>query len=145
LVDPARLQPVPLPSWSIGATVTAAIASRASASLNFAAENLRPLSPIDATAERLSNGDLALSWTRRSRRGFAWVDGVDAPLGETREQYRIVVSGSGDAVELRSTETQVTIPGATLSLLGSGAAMVEVQQIGDFAASVPTQLIVDLS
>ncbi len=50
---------------------------------------LRPLAPVHLRAKRQSNGDVRLSWVRRTRiDGDAW-DLVDVPLGETSEAYRV--------------------------------------------------------
>lgn len=59
---------------------------------------LRPLSPVHL-AVREVNGDVTLSWVRRTRiDGDSW-QGIDVPLGETTESYEIVVLSSG--VEIR--------------------------------------------
>jgi hypothetical protein len=52
---------------------------------------LRPLSPVHGQQKILSNGDRSFSWIRRSRSGFDWLDGIDAPLAETSEQYRLTI------------------------------------------------------
>lgn len=44
-----------------------------------------------------------IRWTRRSRNGWSWIDGADAPLGEETERYRLVIApsvGSTRTVEL---------------------------------------------
>jgi hypothetical protein len=86
-----------------------------------------------------------ISWTRRSRRGFAWIDGTDAPLGETREQYSVAISGSLGTVELTSVEPNLTVPAATAASVGPGLASIAVRQIGDFAASRPAELTINFS
>ncbi len=48
---------------------------------------LRPLSPVHPRATALPDGSLELDWTRRARGGWAWLDGVDAPLHEQVESY----------------------------------------------------------
>lgn len=70
---------------------------------------------------------------------------VDAPLGEMREQYRVDISGAGGSIESISDEPSLTIAANDLSTLGSGAAMVEVRQMGDLAISPPAQLSIALS
>jgi hypothetical protein len=85
-----------------------------------------------------------LRWTRRSRNGFAWVDDVDAPIGESREQYSVTVFGPISELVLTLTEPNLFIAAADLAPLGSGPAIIEVQQIGDWAASRPTQISIDL-
>lgn len=58
-------------------------------------EAVRPPSPAHLRAERLPNGDLALSWVRRSRAGWVWLSGSDTPLGEETEAYRLTLAGEG--------------------------------------------------
>lgn len=144
-IKTASLQSVMLPGWSIGATVAATVTGGNGASIGFGAEGLRPPSPVNLAAERLSSGDLMIRWTRRSRQGFAWVDGTDAPLGEAREQYSVAITGSLGAIELTSDQSNVVVPGMTVASVGAGLASIEVRQIGDFAASHPAQLVINLS
>lgn len=66
-----------------------------------------PLAPVHLAAVGSVGTGFALSWVRRSRLGWAWVDGVDAPLGEEREAY--LVSVHAGALLLRSAE--VAVPG----------------------------------
>jgi hypothetical protein len=80
-----------------------------------------------------------LSWIRRSRRGWAWLDEIDAPLGESREAYRVIVTGPLGSIELEAVTPQLKIPASALAAVGSGEASVEVRQIGDFAASRAAQ------
>ena len=48
-----------------------------------------------------SDGRYDLSWIRRSRAGWPWIDGVDAPLGEDREAYRLTIQPDGGAARAR--------------------------------------------
>lgn len=50
---------------------------------------LRPLAPVHLQAQFTGSGDLMLKWKRTSRAGFAWLDGVEAPLAEEREAYHV--------------------------------------------------------
>ena len=50
------------------------------------AEALRPPGPVHLRAIETPAGDLAISWVRRSRLGWAWTDGADTPLGEEAER-----------------------------------------------------------
>ncbi|HEX9965953.1 MAG TPA: phage tail protein [Allosphingosinicella sp.] len=58
-------------------------------------EAMRPPAPVHLRAEALANGDLALSWVRRSRSGWVWPSGSDTPLGEESESYLLTLSGPG--------------------------------------------------
>jgi hypothetical protein len=145
LLQPGALQAVSLPSWSLGAAVNATVSGGTGASINFAGEALRPPFPVNLAAELQSDGSLVLSWTRRSRQGFAWLDGIDAPLGEAIEQYSVGVSGSAAAIELQSDQTGLVVPASAVAGLGAGPVTVEVRQIGDFAASHPAQISLIIS
>ena len=102
---------------------------------------LRPLSPVRLSASRTDEGVL-LSWTRRSRDGFAWRDGVDAPLAEEREAYRITTSG-GSLV----TDSEV---GSPEWLMPAGIAEPDtvvtcvVRQLGSAGLSDPSAITVTI-
>ncbi len=145
MLKSGTLQPIALPNWSIGATLSVGAAGTTSTSIPFFGESLRPLAPVNLSSERQGTGELLLRWTRRSRDGFAWLDGIDAPLGEASEQYRVKLNGVGGALELTSMESLLTIAAADLAALGVGAATLEVQQIGDVAASRAARLNLILS
>jgi hypothetical protein len=139
------VQPIVLPSWSLGATVSATTAGGSGAPIQFAGEALRPPSPVNLVVDQQADGGLLLQWTRRSRQGFAWVDGIDAPLGETREQYRVAVTGSSGSIELDLDQPLAAVAAALVDTLGVGPATVEVRQIGDRGASRPAVLTTNLS
>lgn len=66
-----------------------------STSLTITSERrgLRPLSPAHLRAERLENGDIELSWIRRTRiDGDLW-EVLDVPLGEESEEYLVSILG----------------------------------------------------
>jgi hypothetical protein len=145
LLESPALQPIQLPAWSIGAEVAATIVGGTGAAITFMAEGLRPPSPVHLTAQIQPGGDLVIGWTRRSRDGFAWVDGVDAPLGESTEQYRILVTGVVGTIDAVADQPNLTVASSDLAAAGAGEASIEVTQIGDFAASHPAQISISLS
>ena len=144
LLDNNSIRPISLPVWARGSTITATDTKGSTASLIFAAESARPLAPTSLTAEVETSGDLVLSWTRRSRSGFAWVDEVDAPLGESREQYSVTMSNPSASLGLTAAEPSLIVGASALAALGSGTVMIEVRQLGDWAASRASQLTIDL-
>jgi len=144
LIDSGAIQAVPLPSWSVGADVTATAPDGAATSATVTAEFLRPPAPVGLAASFDPSGNLTLSWTRRSRMGFAWVDEIDSPLGESAEQYRLKFTGSAGEAEFVSEQPSLIVPAASVAALGTGPAEIEVRQIGDFAASRPAQLSITL-
>ena len=129
----------------MGSTVVVAGPGATSVSALYAGEGLRPPPPVNLSAARRADGSLDLAWTRRSRLGFAWVDEVDAPLGESREQYRVNVVGVAGSLELLADGPILSIASAGVTAFGSGAATIEVRQIGDFAVSRAVSITITLS
>ncbi|MGN6058017.1 MAG: hypothetical protein ACTHOI_05480 [Sphingomicrobium sp.] len=81
--------------------------------------------------------EVGLSWTRRSRKGFAWTDEIDAPLGESTEQYRVTLAGAQGSAEFDVGEPELVIAATVLAEIGTGPITIEVRQVGDAAASRP--------
>jgi hypothetical protein len=98
-------------------------------------EALRPPSPVHLTATRREDNGLDITWVRRSRLGWAWLDSVDAPLGETIERYHVRLSGTSGVIEFDSAVSSASISAAEGTSLGAGSCVITVSQIGDFAAS----------
>jgi len=70
----------------------------------FAGNGLRPLSPCFLRAQDQSDGSTELTWIRRTRiDGDTW-EGIDVPLGEDSQVYRIRVL-RGDTVLREATVT----------------------------------------
>lgn len=64
---------------------------------------------------------------RRSRNGWRWIDRVDAPLGEEREAYRVLLRQSDGTVRTVMTEAPTIV--VARADRADGAA-VHVSQIG---------------
>jgi hypothetical protein len=141
LIEPGSLQPIRLPRWVRRSAVAASvIGSGEAADVILSAESLRPLAPAGLRATVLGNGDVELRWTRRSRSGWAWLDEVDVPIGEEREEYSVTLTGAAGSAEFTSRDPQLTIAADQLTAAGPGLATVQVRQIGDWAASRPAEL-----
>ena len=99
-----------------------------------------PPSPVHLRATRNEGGGADLVWVRRSRSGWRWIDGVDAPLGEESERYRVTIAPVGGSV--RSVET--VAPAAALSAedLADGVS-VTVRQIGAHGLSPPASITLE--
>jgi hypothetical protein len=146
LLDAATLLPVELGREAIGGPVRIMAsgvgdAAPVEASLDFAGRALRPPAPVHLRCERLGDGTIRIGWTRRSRVGWAWLDGADAPIGEEGERYRLSLApsvGAGRTVE-------VATPGydygpaeqAADGSAGAGVLTVSVAQLGSVAPSSP--------
>jgi hypothetical protein len=107
-------------------------------------EALRPPSPVQLLAET-SGASLDLSWVRRSRAGYAWLDEIDAPLGESVERYRVRILGTGGTVERDVSAPMASFSPSELAPAGNGPATVSVAQVGDRALSRWTSLSINLS
>lgn len=103
------------------------IDSAESEAFTYRGENLRPLSPAYPFGSRNSGGDLAASWTRRSRFSSSWwVTGVPAPVGEASEAYEVdVMSGSTVKRTIASSTPSITYTAADQTLdFGSAQASI---------------------
>lgn len=95
LLDPARMLPVDFALDRLGRAGLARPAGGGDSAVVdtgfiFGGNTLRPLMPARLRAQS-NGGDIAVTWIRRSRTGYAWIDFVDAPIGEDREAYRVEV------------------------------------------------------
>jgi len=138
LVDPAMIGAMPAFSAAAqgrddGSPVEAHLASHGRA--------VMPLSPVHGRWRDDGAGGIVVEWIRRSRSGFAWRDGLDAPLGEDSEVYRVsvIVDGASMAQHVVPAPA-ITINAADLALYQAAAAeslaAVIVQQ-GGLGVSAP--------
>ena len=109
------------------------------------ARGLKPLSPAHLRAVKKPNGDIALTWIRRTRIGGDSWTGEDVPLGESQERYRVEVRRTSDGALLRSAETTAPaftytaaqqaadVPGGTSALTLRAAQLSDAVGPGDWA------------
>lgn len=99
--------------------------------------SVRPPSPVHVRAQSIG-GSLSIDWVRRSRAGWRWIDGADAPLIEESEAYSVTVARP-TGVQLR---TESTLPTAVIEDDGSfNGAMISITQRGSFGESPAATLI----
>jgi hypothetical protein len=99
---------------------------------------LRPPAPVGVNAVPGTDGSVIAGWTRRSRAGWSWIDGTDAPLGEESERYRLSLTRGTSSTTIEVTTPSATIPADLLATLGgSGPISANVAQVGTIAASLP--------
>lgn len=145
LIEPDCLAPITLPVARLGGTLLLRaegigdVIAPAEDTAAIEGAALLPPSPVHFAAERLSNGDLRLSWVRRSRDGWTWRDGDDAPLDEAQEAYALSLNGR--VVTLHAPSC--LYPAAEQAADGGPPFAISIRQIGSRGLSRPTQL--DLS
>lgn len=95
---------------------------------------LVPPAPVHLSMTRDGQGPL-LRWNRRSRLFMPWRDGIDMPLVEERETYRLDVIDATGAVRFIELNESQWRPADV-----SGQVTIEVRQIGTNGLSLPATL-----
>lgn len=106
-------------------------------------EAARPLSPAQLRGELRADGSLELNWTRRSRRGFAWIDAVDVPPDPDLSGYRIAIAGPAGTADYSVTEPQLVVGAAELASLGTAPLTITARQVGSIGLSRPATIIIN--
>jgi hypothetical protein len=77
------------------------------------AAGLLPWAPVHVAGIRNGSGDLSITWTRRTRTGGIWSDGVDVPLNEESERYEVdIMNGGAVARTIAVTSPAASYPAA---------------------------------
>ena len=97
-----------------------------------------PPAPVALRWAATADGAALVSWTRRSRIGWRWLDRVDAPLGEESEAFRVTIAGPDG-----TREVVVTAPAVMLTSAERAGATVAVRQRGTWGDSAPASLEVE--
>jgi hypothetical protein len=111
------------------------------------AVGLRPYPPVQLRAARLPSGDVLIGWEAQSRLGEGWLDGADAPLGESSEAYRLEILQSPAGPVLRSFDvagarSQTYASASVVADFGAAPAAltVRVAQVSEqYGAGAPAQ------
>ena len=103
-------------------------------------EALKPPSPVHLRTSIDLDGNLLCTWARRSRSGWEWLDGVDAPLGCASERYLVTLDGSLGSIVREVSSPSTKFSAGELSGVGGSTVELKVAQVGDFAASHPAAI-----
>lgn len=147
LIEAESLAAIEVPPGALGATARVLATGLGDpdgvlATREVSGEALRPPSPVHLRALRRTNGDLALSWVRRSRSGWIWLSGTDTALGEESEAYRLTLSGAGSGRSLILSSPDYLYTATEQAADGlAGPVAVEVVQLGTSAPSRPASLV----
>jgi hypothetical protein len=130
--------PAGLPSVRAMATGVGDIPDAATDIIFEPGQALRPLNPVHLRF-RKSGDDIVIEWIRRSRNGWGWVDGVDAPLAEEHETYLVRVEPSIGAARVLTSGQPFWIYSAAERAAdvaaGATSISVRVAQRGTYGAS----------
>lgn len=133
LIEADALSTIALPAAAIGLPVRIMASGigdttgPAETALMLTGSSVRPPAPVHIDTQRVGSGDLTIRWARRSRLGWRWIDGADAPLGEEQEAYRLTIttaSGPPRTIDLAGAGATLAAaavaPGDTIALRQSG-------------------------
>lgn len=134
LIEPNKLQAVPLATGANGAMLTAVahgigdLPPVPQAGRPVSGEAMRPPAPCHLKAIR-AGGGIQIEWERRSHRHWAWVDGIGDGVDSFPEMYRVTATGPGGEtfVETAARSLQLgaaQIPGETGQLISLWVATV---------------------
>ncbi|MDF7776339.1 hypothetical protein P1X14_13875, partial [Sphingomonas sp. AOB5] len=137
LVNAATLTMTELPGEAMG--VTARILAEgagddeaAEAQAAITGLSVVPPGPVHLSAIAEPEGVTRVRWVRRSRSGWRWIDGIDAPLGEESERYSVTIAPVGGIARIVETgEPWIAVPGADRA----DGAWVTIRQIGSLGLS----------
>jgi Putative phage tail protein len=145
LLEPAALIEIPAASYVTGAVLSArpmGLGDRledAAQTLTVQGQATRPPSPAHLRATSTDTA-LRIEWVRRSRSGWAWIDGIDAPLAEDNERYVVSVVGSQGAIEREVQTSSCSVPTDDVLALGPGSVGITVVQVGSNGLSTPSRI-----
>ncbi|WP_394652442.1 phage tail protein [uncultured Sphingomonas sp.] len=135
LIEPESLVTLELPVSTIGTDVTVMASgvgdagAAVTATVRVEGDSVAPPSPVHLAIQH--DADAArLTWTRRSRAGWHWADGIDAPLAEEGEMYLVAYGDAAIGAQI-AVLPEISVPGDAIA--------VEVRQIGTAARSRPTR------
>lgn len=140
LLDAETLLVLPRPTTDLGAELrllaegVGDITGPVECRVNLIGADFAPPAPVHVRALRRPDGGVDLRWIRRSRRGWQWLDGTDAPLGEERERYLVRLNPE------EASEQTFTTDSSYLSLSpdqSSPGSTLQIHQIGDHGLSHP--------
>ena len=103
------------------------------ATMVLAGRSILPPAPVHLVATSGVDGSAAITWVRRSRAGWRWIDGVDAPLGEETEAYRVTLTDAAGGI--RTIDTDGPMLTVAAPDLGPRPIAIAVRQRGMFGAS----------
>lgn len=88
---PVATSEIGLPRMYKAITNGGTLAESIAVPFTYTGRDLMPYSPANIGGWRAANGDLTLTWARRTRIGGEWRDSVEVPLAESAESYEVEI------------------------------------------------------
>lgn len=112
-----------------GITAYDSIESGTVGTFAYQAQNLKPLAPVYLNGNRHpTTNNWTLTWIRRTRIDGAWLNFVDAGLGETTESYEVDIFSNSSYTVLKRT----------IAVTAQTASYTSAQQVTDFGSNQST-------
>ncbi|WP_342270467.1 baseplate multidomain protein megatron [Rickettsia endosymbiont of Orchestes rusci] len=86
-------------------TIGKTLAETESVTFTYTGRALKPFASVYATVEKDADGNIKISWLRRSRIDNDWRDYVDIPIGEDIEKYEIDIKKKNKIIRTLETTT----------------------------------------
>jgi hypothetical protein len=144
LIEPEAVATIDLPVAAIGRRLRLLASGVGDAdgpvetAVAITGASVAPPAPVHAVAETQGDRGLAIRWTRRSRAGWAWSDGVDAPLVEEAEAYQLTLTAADGS--RRVIETVAPYLRLAASERPPAGTMMAIVQQGMLVASPSTRI-----
>ena len=95
--------------------------------------SILPPSPVHLSVATGTDGSATIAWVRRSRGGWRWIDGVDAPIAEEAEAYRVTLTDAAGVV--RTIDSDQPVVPIAAAYIGARPVHIAVRQRGTFGES----------
>lgn len=113
------------------------------ATMTAEGEAMRPLAPANLRAIPTADGTVRLSWVRRSRLAWGWVDEIEAPADNEFHGFRVTVAGPSGSITADVQTSEYVLSAAERVSLGAGQLTVDIRQIGVAALSRPATITIN--
>ncbi len=148
LIEREALAAIDLPASAIGRRIRVLASGVGDATgpveagVEVVGASVAPPSPVHLAVANAAGGGLRIEWTRRSRTGWSWSDGMDAPLAEETEAYRVSIDDAAGERGMFDVvgQSSLLIPAARSPAM---PAMISVVQRGTLATSVAATFPLD--
>jgi hypothetical protein len=146
LLEPDAARTIELPLAAIGrelrvlASGVGDIGGPVETRMVVSGRSVLPIAPVHLRAAIAADGSASVTWVRRSRAGWSWVDGIDAALGEELEAWDVRITRADGGVRAVAADR----PGIAIEAAErvGGPVSVTIRQVGDLGLGGATTIVV---